>query len=455
MPERERIPGLAEKYGITVLYEDNHLLVVEKPVNMPVQADISGDEDLCTRCRKYLKEEGNKPGDAFLGIVQRLDRPVGGVMTFAKTSKAAARLTAQFKTHSAGKRYVAIVCGRAESHASLKDYLLKDERTNMTSVVDEDVSGAKLAKLSYDTIGKDGDYSLVDVSLQTGRPHQIRVQMAHAGLPILGDQRYHPDAASSAASGKPFKRTQICLWSYSLTLEHPTLGEKMTFFSVPKGEEWKRFSAQMEMLPAFSVCSGVYVDDTMVVCDKKAGVEVEEELLSELSTLFPEIYPVHRLDANTQGLVVFARTEEKRQELEEAFYRHRIGKIYHAVLAGTPERKNGHLKDYAVKDSEEGTVRICGEKTPGAQRMELDYRILKEGSDCALAEIDLLTGRTHQIRVQMANIGCPVLGDDKYGNREQNKKYRCRTQQLLCKRLRIGDLLLESCKEVQLPEAAR
>ena len=202
MPERERIPGLAEKYGITVLYEDNHLLVVEKPVNMPVQADISGDEDLCTRCRKYLKEEGNKPGDAFLGIVQRLDRPVGGVMTFAKTSKAAARLTAQFKTHSAGKRYVAIVCGRAESHASLKDYLLKDERTNTTSVVDENVSGAKLAKLSYDTIGKDGDYSLVDVSLQTGRPHQIRVQMAHAGLPILGDQRYHPDAASSAAYGR-------------------------------------------------------------------------------------------------------------------------------------------------------------------------------------------------------------------------------------------------------------
>ena len=455
MPETERVPGLPEKYGLTVLYEDNHLLVVEKPVNMPVQADISGDEDLCTRCRKYLKEEGNKPGDAYLGIVQRLDRPVGGVMTFAKTSKAAARLTAQFKTHAAGKRYVAIVCGRAESHDALKDYLLKDERTNMTAVVNADVPGAKQARLSYDTIGRDGDLSLVDVSLQTGRPHQIRVQMAHAGLPILGDQRYHPDAVAAAGAGLPFKRTQICLWSYALTLEHPTLGEKMTFFSVPKGEEWKRFSAQMQMLPAFSVCSGVYLDDTMAVCDKKAGVEVEEELLSELSTVFPEIYPVHRLDANTQGLVIFARTEEKRQELEEAFYRHEIEKIYHAVLAGCPEKKSGHLKDYAVKDPEEGTVRICGEKTPGAQRMELDYRILKEKAGCALAEINLLTGRTHQIRVQMAHAGYPVLGDDKYGNREQNKQYRCRTQQLLCKRMRVGEMLFESCKEVRLPEEVR
>ena len=455
MPEKERVPGLQEKYGLTVLYEDNHLLVVEKPVNMPVQADISGDEDLCTRCRSYLKEAGNKPGDAYLGIVQRLDRPVGGVMTFAKTSKAAARLTSQFKTHSAGKRYVAIVCGQAESHASLRDYLLKDERTNTTAVVDADVQGAKLAKLSYDTIGRDGGFSLTDISLQTGRPHQIRVQMAHAGLPILGDQRYHPDAAAAAAYGKPFKRTQICLWSYALTLEHPTLGERMTFFSVPKGEEWKRFSAQMQMLPAFSVCSGVYADDAMVVCDKKAGVEVEEELLSELSTLYPAIYPVHRLDANTQGLVVFARTEEKRRELEEAFYRHRIGKVYHAVLAGRPEKKSGHLKDFAVKDPEEGTVRICGEKTPGAQRMELDYRILKEGTDCSLAEIDLLTGRTHQIRVQTAHAGCPVLGDDKYGNREMNRKYRCRTQQLLCKRLRIGDALFESCREMRLPEDDR
>ena len=450
MPETERIHGLAAKYGLTVLYEDNHLLVVEKPINMPVQADISGDEDLCTACRRYLKEEGNKPGDAYLGIVQRLDRPVGGVMTFAKTSKAAARLTAQFKSHSAGKRYVAIVCGRSESHAALKDYLLKDERTNMTSVTDADVPGAKLAKLSYDTIGRDGDVSLVDVSLQTGRPHQIRVQMAHAGLPILGDQRYHPDAVS----GKPFKRTQICLWSYALTLEHPTLGEKMTFFSVPRGQEWKRFSAQMQMLPAFSVCSGVYLDDDMLVCDKKAGVEVEEELLSELSTVFPEIYPVHRLDANTQGLVLFARTEEKRQELEEAFYHHRIGKIYHAVLAGCPGKRSGCLTDYAVKDAEEGTVRICGEKTPGAQRMELEYRILKEKNGCALAEIDLLTGRTHQIRVQMAHAGYPVLGDDKYGNREMNRKYHCRTQQLLCKRMRRGEIQVESCKEMRLPEGS-
>ena len=167
-----------------ILFEDNHLLVVEKPANLPVQADASGDADLLSLCKAYVKEAYHKPGDAYLGLVHRLDRPVGGVMVFAKTSKAAARLTAQFKDRRAKKRYAAIVEGTAPADGECVDWLLKDEATNTTRVVKEGVEGAKKAVLRYRTLARENGTSLLDVELLTGRPHQIRVQLSSRKLPI-------------------------------------------------------------------------------------------------------------------------------------------------------------------------------------------------------------------------------------------------------------------------------
>ena len=417
-----------------VLYEDNHLLVVEKPANMPVQEDVSKDEDLLSVCKAYIKETYHKPGEVYLGLVHRLDRPVGGVMVFARTSKAAARLTAQFKSRQAKKRYAVIVSGTPKPCDTLSDWLYKDEASNTTRVVPEGTEGAKPARLFYRTLARSGKTALLDVSLFTGRPHQIRVQLSSRGIPVAGDMRYNPAA-------KP--GTQIRLWAYALTIIHPTLNEPLTFFSTPP---WKEFPTQIGLLPAFSVCSGVYQDDEMLVVDKAAGVEVEDELLGELSALTEPLYPVHRLDANTEGLVVFARTESMRDRLLDAFYRHETEKIYHAVLIGTP--KEGRYVHYAKKDAEDAYMQLCRQDDPDALRMELELRVLKSFRDLSLCEIRLFTGRTHQIRVQTAAIGHPVLGDDKYGDRERNKAHHARRQQLLAKKLTVLSKTFISEKEL-------
>ena len=218
-----------------ILYEDNHLLVVEKPVNVPVQADVTGDDDLLSMCRRYIKAAYNKPGEAFLALVHRLDRPVGGVMVFARTSKAAARLTAQFKGRTAKKRYAAVVVGCPPAEKRLVDFLLKDERTHSSAVVPEGTDGAKRAELCYRKLAACGDRALLDIELFTGRPHQIRVQLSHAGLPIWGDARY--------GGGKPGE--QIALWGAHLGLIHPTKKEEMRFDALPPmdAQPWKRFGA--------------------------------------------------------------------------------------------------------------------------------------------------------------------------------------------------------------------
>ena len=421
-----------------ILFEDNHLLVVEKPENLPVQADASGDADLLSLCKAYLKERYHKPGEAYLGLVHRLDRPVGGVMVFAKTSKAAGRLTAQFKDRTAHKRYAAIVDGFAPACGECVDWLLKDERTNTTRTVAEGTEGAKKAILRYRTLARENGTSLLDVELLTGRPHQIRVQLSSRGLPIVGDMRYHPGA-------KP--GTQIRLHAYTLTVKHPTLNEPMTFYSIP---DWREYPAAIRLLPAHEVASGVYFDDNMLAVDKNAGAEVEDELLGALSAIFDPLYPVHRLDANTEGLVVFARTEAMRDRLLDAFYRHETVKIYRAIVVGRP--KDGSYTHYAAKDADAAHMRLCRESDPGALRMELTLRVLETRRDLSLVEIRLFTGRTHQIRVQMSAIGTPVLGDDKYGDRDANKRYRKRRQCLLAKRLTILDKTFESTRELNLNE---
>jgi len=218
-----------------IIFEDNHLLVVQKPVNIPVQGDDTNDLDMLNILKQDLKERFNKPGEVYLGLVHRLDRPVGGVMVFAKTSKAAARLSDQIRTRTFKKTYLAIVRGIPQMQkCTLRDYLLKDSSNNMVSVVSDGTKESKEAILDYEVIKSIGQLSLLQVQLHTGRPHQIRVQLSHAGYTLYGDQRYGVDV------NKPGQ--QIALWAHSITFLHPTKKEEMTFTcEVPETEPWVQF----------------------------------------------------------------------------------------------------------------------------------------------------------------------------------------------------------------------
>ncbi|NSW90890.1 MAG: RluA family pseudouridine synthase [Firmicutes bacterium] len=211
---------------IRIIYEDNHLLVVEKPVNVLTQGDITGDEDLLTILKEDIKKRYNKPGNVYLGLVHRLDRPVGGVMVFAKTSKAASRLSDQIRTGSFEKSYLAVIYGTPDClKGRLEHYLIKDNRMNKVYVVDNAEKGGKKAILEYEVLKSKGNMSLVKINLLTGRPHQIRVQFATMGYPLYGDQKYN---AGLSRAGE-----QLALWSYVVRLIHPVKKEKMAFQSNP------------------------------------------------------------------------------------------------------------------------------------------------------------------------------------------------------------------------------
>lgn len=218
------------KVMINILYEDNHLLVVVKPVNIPVQEDNSKDLDLLTLLKEDIKKRYRKPGNVYLGLVHRLDRPVGGVMVFAKTSKAASRLSEQVRTQKFEKIYHAVVIGEVvPKEGSMKDYLLKDSKTNMT-IVDKN---GKEAILDYKVLNTVKNMSLVEISLKTGRSHQIRVQFSSRGYPLYGDQRYNQNAKVGE---------QIALFASSLSFFHPVTKEKMTFtVPLPNQDPWMKF----------------------------------------------------------------------------------------------------------------------------------------------------------------------------------------------------------------------
>jgi 23S rRNA pseudouridine1911/1915/1917 synthase len=220
---------------LKMLYEDNHLLVVVKPVNVPTQADSSGDLDLVTLVKADLKERYHKPGQVFVGLVHRLDRPVGGVMVFAKTSKAAARLGEQIRLHEFKKLYFAVVRGTpAVGAGRLTHYLRKDPRTNMVRVVTNPEPGAKEAILDYQVLETVAGLSLVKIDLQTGRSHQIRVQMAANACPLYGDQKY------GAKVNHPGE--QLALWAATIEFKHPTKPERLRFTADPPGEyPWALF----------------------------------------------------------------------------------------------------------------------------------------------------------------------------------------------------------------------
>ncbi|WP_018658730.1 RluA family pseudouridine synthase [Allofustis seminis] len=227
---------------VNIIYEDNHLLIVEKPVNIPVQEDASQDIDLLRLLKNYLIKKYNKPGEAYLGLIHRLDRPVGGVMVFAKTSKAASRLSNQLRLQEIKRTYLTVVDHNfAESSGKLTDYLFKDRQNNISYVVSPSKKGAKKAILNYNEISKKNGRSLLKVQLQTGRSHQIRVQLSAAGHPIIGDQKYGQAVSE-------FDQ-QIALWSYALEFTHPTKKEKMCFKSLPAPQSvWKDFAVILSQL---------------------------------------------------------------------------------------------------------------------------------------------------------------------------------------------------------------
>ncbi len=218
---------------LKVIYEDNHIIVVEKPVNIPSQGDKTGDTDMLTIIKEYIKEKYNKPGNVYLGLIHRLDRPVGGVMVFAKTSKAAARLSEQVREKEFQKSYLVIVDGKMEKEkGTLEDYLLKNEKTNTSKVVKEGTKNSKYAKLDYEVLkyDKELNLSVLKILLHTGRHHQIRVQLSSRGHSIYGDQKY-----GGRGHGK-----QIALWAYKLQISHPVSKEKMNFIDIPeKMGSWK------------------------------------------------------------------------------------------------------------------------------------------------------------------------------------------------------------------------
>lgn len=217
---------------IKILYEDNHVLVVLKPANIPVQEDSSKDEDLLTMLKKYIKEKYNKPGNVYLGLVHRLDRPVSGIMVFAKTSKAASRLSDQVRKKEIKKTYMAVVKGIIKKDEdTFVDYLLKlDNGNTIVTTKDkgkESVLTYKVLKRNYEK-----NETLVSIDLKTGRHHQIRVQFASRGYPLCGDQRY----------GKSDK-TQIALCAYKLEFIHPTTKQLMKFeIEKPLDTYWTDFT---------------------------------------------------------------------------------------------------------------------------------------------------------------------------------------------------------------------
>ena len=214
---------------LEVLYEDNHVIVVYKPSNILSQSDITGDTDMLTLVKEYIKEKYNKPGNVYVGLIHRLDRPVEGVMVFAKTSKAASRLSEQVRKHELKKHYMAVINGvLTEKSGEFSDYLMKLENGN-TVVTTKDKG--KEAILKYQVLKEKDNYSLVDINLITGRHHQIRVQFSSRGYPLVGDQRY----------GKRDNQ-QIALCSYSLSFIHPTTKEELIFNRYPdKNNIWKLF----------------------------------------------------------------------------------------------------------------------------------------------------------------------------------------------------------------------
>lgn len=221
---------------LDTLYLDNHLLVINKQPGLLSQADHTGDADVVTLGKAYLKARFNKPGNVYLGLVHRLDRPASGIMVLARTSKAARRLTDQFRQRLPIKRYFAVVEGHLQGAGTCVDYLVKEDQ--QVRVVAPDYPKAKRAALRYQSIACARGLSLVSVELETGRAHQIRVQLAGRGYPLLGDMRY---GATRELDGR-----NLALHCYRLGIEHPTRREPMTWEALPPPNWGAHFETEIQ-----------------------------------------------------------------------------------------------------------------------------------------------------------------------------------------------------------------
>ena len=266
---------------LELIYEDNHVLVAVKPPNLPAQADQSGDADMLSHCREYIRVTRKKPGQTYIGLVHRLDRPAAGLMVFALTSKAAGRLCEQMREHQAGRSYLAIVHGVPKSGVLV--HYLKESTGKMRSVP-ENTPGAKRAELNLEVVEtfdspNEGKLTLCVVQLKTGRKHQIRAQLAAQGHALFGDARYD--------FGRAKPGQQLALWGYKLVFRHPTLQRDMTFFSRPKGQSWTAFEEAIERVVGPVVekeSGGVSERKTFPTSERESGAAIEEKLTPVVET---------------------------------------------------------------------------------------------------------------------------------------------------------------------------
>ena len=220
---------------LMVLYEDNQIIVVIKPQNVPSQEDGSGDEDMLSMVKEYIKEKYDKPGEAFVGLVHRLDRPTGGIMVFARNSKSAARLSSQFASRDVKKTYYAITTAIPKSKTGhLVHNLKKDEKNNIVKIVPISEEGSKKAELDYTVLQTSGDMALVEVKPLTGRGHQIRVQFAGINCPLYGDNKYGKEKTKASKN--------LGLWAGRIEFNHPTTKQRMVFACPPDNvPAWSNF----------------------------------------------------------------------------------------------------------------------------------------------------------------------------------------------------------------------
>jgi len=233
---------------LDILFSDNHLLIVNKPPGLLSQADRTGHPDMLTLAKAWIKQKCAKPGNVYVGLVHRLDRPVSGVLALARTSKAAARLSAQFRDGSPVKKYMALAEGRTPEGGTCRDYLLKDEHQNV-SIVSAGHPGARFAELDWQTVAFFKGTSLLDITLKTGRAHQIRAQLAAQGVPLIGDVRY--------GSRMPFDGKNLALHCYCLELEHPVNKLRMRWTAFPPPAWQGFFETDIERIISLATSSSL------------------------------------------------------------------------------------------------------------------------------------------------------------------------------------------------------